>query len=130
MLLGHEDLLFFSIPPAGPILVSPADTKRKIRASRVEQPFNRHLQQPLASKPIVVKTKAMYAESARQLNLAFQNRFVCKIIIPNRRVGNVRLIMLRELRLSSPNIGPFGEALAPPSVVLWNSMKLGQVKCD
>src|ERR1700720_4794098 len=64
-----------------------------------------------------------------EIGLFFKNMVLAEVVVTQFR-GNMRLIMVREVRTPSADVRPFGKAFSPPGVVLRNSMKLWKVKCD
>ena len=80
-------------------------------------------------KPIVVITKAINSVASGELGLGCA-RFGQAQVIKTQIGRQVGLIMTREARCCSHDIGPFREAAPPPFVVFGNGMKLGKVERD
>src|SRR4029450_2358806 len=78
---------------------------------------------------VMVVAESVNAMRARQIRL---RRAGCRIaqVVPAKLAGFARLQMSAKIRPCAPHIGPFGEVLTPPCVVLGNRVELGQVKRD
>ena len=127
--LGLEDVLVASVPSPRPGFVRPAEAKRKLRLSGTQDLLHRLLKQSLAVKPVMVIAEAVDAVLHGQFRLRLPRLRRAEIILAEIR-GDVGLIMPGEQRLCLRHVCPFGEALAPPTIVLRDGMELRKEERD
>ena len=118
-----------AVPAARPVLVRPAHAERKIGLAGLQHFVERPLEQPPAVEPVVVVAKAVDAVFAREIRLRDPRLRNAQVVEPEIG-GKMRLIVALELRLRANDVAPFGEALAPPGVVLRNRVELRKIERD
>ena len=129
VVLLHEHLVFRGVPFAGPVLVRPVQAEADIAVLVGQEIQQRPFQQATPAEPVVVEAEGVDAEAFGQDGLLALRFAHAKVVVAE--VGRlVRLVMPREQRLGLCGVGPFGEALAPPKVVLGNGMELRKVERD
>jgi hypothetical protein len=89
--------------------------------------LQRLFKQRLASEPVEITAERADAIFARQLHLLAHYIGLAQIV-EAQFTRQAWLCMSLELRQRTCDVVPFGEALAPPRIVLWNRMKLRQVE--
>src|SRR5687767_1763210 len=129
ILLGDQDLRILPVPPSRPVLIGPAEAERKPRLSRRENLVHRSLEQPVAAEPVVVIAEAEDAVLLRKLGLCGAGFRQAQVVETEIR-WEVRLMVSGELRARAYDVGPLGEALAPPPIILRDRVELGKVECD
>ena len=87
------------------------------------------LQQPPALEPVVVVAEGVDAVLAGQRRLGRAGLGEAQIVEAQVR-RQLGLLVAREARPRPGDVGPLGEALAPPLVVLGGGVVLGQVEGD
>ena len=94
-----------------------------LRPHRLERPR----QHAAAAEIVVVDAEALDAVAARQHRLAGQRVGVAQVVVAE--IGRqMRLVMAGVARPRLHHVGPFGEAGAPPQVVLRRRVELRQVE--
>src|SRR6266496_4535034 len=127
--LLHQNLVLASVPNACPILVSPAETKRKVRLARHKHLIERSIQKAFACEPIVVVAEAGDSILPRQLGLSFTGFRNAKIVKPEIG-GQVWLVVAAKKRTRFSDVRPLGKSFTPPCIILGYRMILRQVKGD
>ena len=127
VLLGDEHSTAFAVPGPGPFFISPAEGKRKVGGTRFEDFIERPIEKPPAVEPVVVIHESGHAVASSQIRLCFSHFGNSQVVIA-KFPRNVRLIVTGKERSGLRDVGPFGEALSPPLVILRNRMKLRQVE--
>jgi len=80
-------------------------------------------------KPIVPIAKGLYSVTMREIGLLLPN-FRNTQVIETEMSRKLRLIVIREERLRRCNVGPLGESLPPPVIILRDRMKLRKIESD
>src|SRR5581483_2221354 len=114
--LLEQNVLFLAVPSAGPAFVGPVDAKGNIYRGIGQQGFERALQYAAAGEPVMMKTEAMNAVLLGERGLLRQH-LRSRGVIEAEASRQPRLIMAHKTRNRLCDIGPFGEAGAPPLVV-------------
>src|SRR5439155_19774436 len=91
-----------------------------------EKPFERPVQQALSVEPVVIKNKPKNSGGLRHLDLPADWLVAVERAKPQ-ITGYPRLIMAFKPRNAAGDVGPLGEAFAPPAVVFRKRVKLGKV---
>ena len=130
MPLGEQHLLLQAVPGAGPVFVGPADAEGEVGPAAGEQPLHRLLQDPPAVEPVVVEAEAVDAVAAGHLGLPLEHALIVEVVVADVEVGHMGLVVAFEHRPAAADVGPLGEALAPPLVVFLHAMELRQVDRD
>lgn len=129
VLLSDQDLAVAPVPATCPVLVGPAQAERQVDAI-VGQPLpQRILHQGATAEPVVVEAERADAVLGCQARLVAHHLRVAQVVEAQIR-RQPRLRMAFELRQRPGDVAPFGEALAPPGVVLGERMELRQVERD
>ena len=128
--LFEEHLAVEAVPGPRPVLVGPTEAERKVRAAARQQSLHRLLEDPPAVEPIVVEAEAVDAVPAGQFGLPLEHGLVGQVVVADVGMRHARLLVAGEHRPGPPDVGPLGESLAPPGVVLGNAVELGQVHRD
>ncbi len=127
--LLHEHPLFGAVPVAAPGVIRPGEAEGKVRLLGSDHLLERALQEAFSGEPVMPVAERLDAGAAGQLGLrrpGFRDAQVIEAQV-RRKVG---LIMSGKQRTRLGHVGPFGEALAPPGVILRGRMVLGQVEGD
>ena len=130
IVLRDQHLVVRAVPPAGPVLVRPHQAEREIERRFRQIRLERRLQQPAAVEPVEILHEAKQPGRARHFYLLPHHRYAvgrgAQRVMP-KIAWDARLIMPLEPRHGARDRGPFGEAVAPPGVVLRHGMELRQV---
>ena len=118
-----------SVPAPGPVLVGPAQAEREVEVRVGQQLIERLAQQPSAAEPVVVIAEPVQPVEPGQLDLPALHVGQPEVVEPE-LAGQMRLIVAGELRLAAGDVGPLGESLSPPLVVLGDRVELRQVERD
>lgn len=129
MLLTDQNVVFHTVPAPAPVLVGPAEAERQVDVRRLEELVDRLLQQAFAGEPEIVEAEAADTIKLRQRGLLAHDVDKTQII-EAQFARQVRLIMPEELRHGPADVRPFGEARAPPFIVLGDRVELRQVEGD
>ena len=127
VVLADQDVGLVAVPAPGPVLVGPAQGERQVQARVSQIGVQRPLQQALPVEPVVVEAEARDAGVASHGHLLSHHLGQAQVVIAQIPC-QARLVVAQELRLGLGDVGPLGEALAPPGVVLRERMKLRQVE--
>ena len=129
VLLGDQHVLFAPVPAPRPAFVGPAQAEREVDL-RVAEPLpQRRFEQGAAAEPVEVEAERADPVLARQPRLLAHHAHVAQVVEPE--VGRQpRLVVAVELGQGAGDIAPFGEAAAPPGVVLRDPVELRQVERD
>src|SRR5262249_14338248 len=112
-----------------PRLVRPTDAERKVRFAGSQHVVEGALQDAPAGEPVVGVAETMNAVLPLELRLG-RARLRRTAVVEPEAGGRLRLIMALEQRPRRGNARPFGEALAPPCVILGDRMVLRQIERD
>ena len=126
-LLAHEDLARLGVPVPGPLLVGPAEGDGEVRRSRGQDLVDRPLEEALPVEPVVVVDEPGDAVGGGQRGLGLADLGDAQVVIPE-LTGDMGLVVAGEERPRFGDVGPLGEAGAPPFVVLGNGMELGEIE--
>ena len=129
VLLDQHGILL-AVPRPGPVLVRPAQAEREVDLGVGDDVFERLLHELLAVEPVVVEAERRDAVGFRQCGLLLHGLHVREVVVADVAMRRARLVMAREPRHGLPRVGPFGEAFAPPFVVLGERVELRQVERD
>ena len=129
VLLLHEDLGVFAVPATGPALVGPVDAEGHIEVGHGEQVLQRGFEQAAAVEPVVMEAEAVYAVAAGEGDLAAKHVGRTEVVEAE-LARQARLIVSDEAGYRLGDVGPLGEALAPPRVVFGNCVELREVIGD
>ena len=112
-----------------PTMVGPAETEGEVRFATGKDFIERTLKELLAiAEPIMPIAKSLNARFTCKLCLLLAHLWQTQIIEPQ-ICGDTRLVMPVEQRFCLCYVRPFGEALAPPFIVLGNGMELRKIEC-
>ena len=115
-----------AVPDAGPSLIGPAQAERKVRRAACDHLVEGALEQTLAGEPVVVIAKSCDAVLSCELRLLNPGLRDPEVVKPE--IGrHVRLIVPGKPPLRLRQVGPLGEALAPPGVVLGDRVVLRKI---
>lgn len=127
VLLADQYVLVAPIPAPGPVLVGPTQAERQLDRA-VGQPLpQRPLHQRVAAEPVEVEAESADAMVCSEFGLRPQ-RLANTKVIEAQVAGQAWLYMALELGQGAADISPFSEALAPPGIVLFERMELGQIE--
>ena len=127
VILRDQHVLVFAVPAPGPVFIRPHQGEGHVDVARGEEILERFFQQALAVETVVIEHEAGQSGVSRHRRLTAHDIDVVEAVIAE-IARNARLVMIVETRLAARDIGPFGEALAPPAVVFRNGVKLRQIK--
>jgi len=118
-----------TIPVASPAFVRPTQAERQVERGISQPLLQRFFQQCPATEPVEIEAEAFDPVFAGKSGLPMHDLGLPKVVIA-KVSWNTRLPMAFELWQCVGDIVPFGEAGAPPRIVLRNGVELGQVKRD
>ncbi len=127
VVLGYQNFLILTVPAAGPVFVGPAEAEGEIGLARAEDLCDRALKQLLTAEPIVVIAEAINAVKASEIGLLLADFRKAQIVVAE-ICGEMGLVVAGEERRGSGHVAPLGETRAPPLVIIWNGVVLGEVK--
>ena len=127
VLLGDEDGAGHGVPVPGPLLVGPAQGEREVGGSGLEDLLEGALEELLPVEPVVVVDEPRDPVVAGQLGLGLTYLGQAQVVVAE-LAGHVRLVVARIQGLGLGHVGPLGEPLAPPLVVLGDRVVLGEVE--
>src|SRR5581483_5335458 len=87
------------------------------------------VQKTRAAEPVHVVAEAVHAVLAGERRLPRAHARVGEVVIAE-LARKLRLLVPREVGLRAAHVRPFGEAFAPPAVVLRNAMELREIEGD
>ncbi len=125
--LGHQHLAAAGVPVACPFLVGPAEGEGEVGGPGSEHLVEGPLEESLPVEPVVVVDEARDAVFGRQGGLGLANLGHPQVVVAE-FARYVRLEVAGEEGLGPRDVGPLGEAAAPPLVVLGDGVELGQVE--
>ena len=126
VILRDQHFAFGAVPAPGPVFVRPHQAERDVDGAVGEEAFERAFQQALSVEPVVVEDEAMDAGGAGHRGL-LAHGFDAVEVVEAEVAWDARLVMAFEARNAARDVGPFGEAFAPPRIVLLDGVELGQV---
>ena len=127
--LGNQNFSVEAIPAPAPVFVGPADAERKIRPTGLYNFVQRPVQQALAGEPIVVVAETVNPVLPGQGSLFFPD-FGKSQVVETQIRGQPWLVVADEVGHGLSDVGPFGEALAPPAIIFRDRVVLRQVEGD
>ena len=128
MPLLDEHQVVLPIPPPRPGLVGPCETDPEVELRVIEKEVRRGLEQLLAVEPVVVVAEGGDAVRPRLLHLPLHGRELRLVIVSIARYPG--LLMAGVERRGTAHVGPVGEAIAPPKIVLRDPVQLRKVVRD
>ena len=126
VVLRDQHLALGAVPAPGPVLVRPHQGEGHVDGLVVEEAPDRLFHQPPAVEPVVVEHETMHAAGLGHLDLVAE-RLVAVQPVEAEVARHPRLVVPLEARHPAHEVGPFGEAGAPPAVILAEGVELRQV---
>ena len=126
IVLADHDLVFRAVPAARPVLIGPHQAERHVQGRIGQQRLQGFFQQAAAVEPVEIEHEAMQPGAPRQVDLAAQRRGMGQVVMAQ-VARDPRLVVAGIARQAARHVRPFGEAGAPPQIVLRDRVELGQV---
>src|SRR5262249_15128144 len=120
-------LIFKAIPTPRPVLVRPHEAEGEIQRGVDEKQVHGLIEKPFPVEPVKVEAETAKASGFRQFDLP-AHRLGMGQIVKAQITRNPGLVVTAKSRQSPYDIAPFGEARAPPRIVLGYAVVLRKIE--
>ena len=127
--LFDERAFWGTVPVAAPGIVCPSEAEGEIGFFGGEDFIEGAFEDASTGEPVVPVAEGFDAGSASEIGLGGAG-FGDAEVIEAEVGGESGLVVMREEGLGFGDIGPFGEAWAPPLIIFGDGVELGEVESD